>query len=158
MNCYFSNRESLMTSQIHITMHNQHRTWEKDVRQWRDDLEAWKLELVESQRDVMRLQEAMTNHAQALESHTAGLLKEEAEWTAHEDALAEYERGGAGAELLPMVAQHQDELSQHRNSRDIHEKLKRQHYAMMAHLRLLLNAFSEPHETATTKEPLLTIS
>jgi hypothetical protein len=61
----------------------------------------------------------------------------------HEHALAEFERGGPGDELLVMAKSHKENAEQHAQQREGHERLKKRHHTVVAHWSLLLKALTQ---------------
>ncbi|HTN76739.1 MAG TPA: hypothetical protein VL096_15880 [Pirellulaceae bacterium] len=133
-----------MTSSTHIAMHADHRFWEREISLWRDDLRAWQSELAKAQGEIKQLEKALEDHSQALLHHASKLRMHEQNFAGHEHALAQYEQGGDGQELLPMVHQHDEETTRQNESRSAHEQLKRRHHAVIAHWTLILKALREP--------------
>jgi hypothetical protein len=127
-----------------MTMHNEHRFWESEISLWRDDLRAWQEELAKAQGELKQLEKALEDHAHALRTHASALRLDEQTFDGHEHALAAYERGGEGAELLQMTRQHVEEGGRHAEHRAAHERLKRLHHGVMAHWNLLLKSLREP--------------
>ena len=138
-----------MTATSHMTMHSEHRFWESEISQWREDLRVWQQELAKAQGEIKQLEKALEDHAHALRTHASTLRLQEQTFEGHEHALVEYEKGGEGAELLPMARQHGAEAAQHAEHRNAHEQLKRRHHIVIAHWNLLLKASREPAERSS---------
>lgn len=133
-----------MTNLPHTNMHNDHRLWESEISLWRDDLRSWQQELAKAQGQVKNLEKALEEHAHILRTHASTLRLEEQISDAHEHALADFEKGGEGEELLEMSRQHREEAGRHAEHRAAHEHLKRLHHSILAHWNLLLKALSAP--------------
>jgi hypothetical protein len=127
----------------HVEMHGEHQRWLSDTAMWRDDLAHWQKEIADALDSLKELEGALRQHSQCLQGHLETLTAEEAETRSHEHALAEYERGGPGDELLAMARPHGEHATKHGQQRQAHERLKRQHHTVMAHWSLLVKALSE---------------
>jgi hypothetical protein len=131
-----------MATTSHATMHHDHRLWESEIGLWRDNLRAWQHEAAEAVSGVKKLEESLKKHEEALRTHAAAIRLAEQEFDVHEHALAEYEKGGAGEELIPMAKKHLDEAAHQESQRAAHEMLKQRHYAVMSHWQTLLNTLA----------------
>ena len=131
-----------MSAQIHIEMHQAHRLWENDIGFWRDDIRAWQHELVTIRAQLKDLESALTKHEETLRQHAASIRLDEEKIGVHEHALAEFERGGEGADLPSFVPNHQQEAERHSNHRAKHEELKRIHHTFVARWRLLVQSLA----------------
>ena len=70
----------------------------------------------------------------------------------HEHALADYERGESGEELIQMAQVFGRSAEQHADQSRKHENTKRQHHELMASWRLLMKSFIQPQsDTATSR-------
>ncbi|MBO0696978.1 MAG: hypothetical protein J2P46_01160 [Zavarzinella sp.] len=123
--------------------HTLHRDWEADVSLWRDELDNWLKELSRASGDLRRAERALEAHAQALDRHTLDLLTEEREVRRHKRAMGQAAGGGRAEPVLPP-GDHTAEAERYRNMRDVHERLKEYHHAILARLSVLLRAIAEP--------------
>jgi septal ring factor EnvC (AmiA/AmiB activator) len=127
----------------HADMHRDHREWNSEQICWRNDLRSWQHELANAREELKQIEAALKDHETTLQKHGSAVRLSEQEMDAHEHALTEFEQGGAGDELLAMIQKHRQEASLHAEQRAAHERLKRQHHAVVARLRHVLAAFSE---------------
>jgi hypothetical protein len=132
-----------MTTLTHADMHHQSRFWQNEEALWRDDIRAWEEELTQTLAEAERLNAALSNHEKTLRSHAAAIRLHGQDEATHVHALAEYERGGLGADMLGLAHEHQEKINMHIRQRQAHERIKRRHHTVMAHWRLLLKALAE---------------
>jgi hypothetical protein len=109
---------------------------------WRDDLVIWEREIEQALADSKQLEDALRAHRKALQDHLEATGAQEQTLYKHERALAEYERGGPGEDLLPMAKVHKENAEKHAKHAAAHERLKRHHHTVMAHWSLLLEALA----------------
>jgi hypothetical protein len=127
----------------HVEMHGEHQQWLSDNSMWRDDLTLWQKEIDQALDGLSKLEEALREHGKGLQSHLEMIGAEEQELKAHEHALAEFERGGPGDQLLEMVKSHQEHAGKHGQQRQVHEELKKRHHTVMAYWSLLHKALTQ---------------
>jgi hypothetical protein len=132
-----------MTTLTHAEMHQQSRFWQNEEALWHDDIRAWEEELTQTLAEAERLQTALLNHQKGLRNHAAAIRLHGQDEATHAHALAEYERGNLGADLLGLAREHQEKINLHIRQRHAHERVKRRHHTVMAHWRLLLKALSD---------------
>lgn len=133
-----------MSETLHEAMHADHRRWADDLTMWQDDLVAWQHELVKVTGDLDRARTALAEHGQVLEGHALQLRNQQDFLREHEEALADYERGGEPPEVVGLAATHDEQAQWHPHLRGIHERLKRYHHAIAARASLLAKALTEP--------------
>lgn len=133
-----------MTVSIHTEMHCDHKHRVNEIALWQEQLNHWRGELKESLRDLEQLKTALVCHDQALQKHAEELDRECTRLGRHEHALAEYEGGGAGEELVALAQAHRDELARQDERRSVHERIKRHHHSLMAQWHLLFGAITKP--------------
>jgi hypothetical protein len=131
-----------VSTEAHLRMHRDHRFWDSEVDFWRDDLRAWQRELTEAWSQLKELEAALQRHEEVLREHAASLRLDQEQTSAHEHALAEYERGGTGPDLPAMAVGHEDEADRHAEQRERHEQLKRQHHSFLARWRALIESLT----------------
>lgn len=132
-----------MTINNHADMHREHKQWYSEQVCWRNDLRSWQHELLKAKEDLKQIELALTDHETTLQKHGSAIRLNEQEMDAHEHALAEYEQGAEGTQLLAMVEKHRQEALLHAEQRGVHERLKRQHHAVLTRLARVLQAFSQ---------------
>jgi hypothetical protein len=123
-------------------MHCEHREWLSDNSMWRDDLAIWQQEIDHALGDLRTLEDALREHRKVLQCHLDAIAAEELAANQHEHALAEFERGGPGDDLLQMAKPHQENADKHAQQWQAHERLKKGHHTVMAHWSLLHKALT----------------
>lgn len=127
----------------HSEMHSDHRQWSSEETLWEDDIQIWEGELDAALGDIKQLAEVIGEHRKCLEAHGDAVRAARAHRAKHEHALAEYERGETGEDLVVLAQKHEEEGAKHCEQRQAHERVKRHHHTVMAHWRLLLKALSK---------------
>ena len=127
----------------HAQMHGQHLQWFNEDALWREEVAHWQQETKKARADIERLTKALVNHEEILQKHAAAIHLYEQDMAKHEHALADYERGGEGADLFPLAQSHQKEAANHAIQRGHHETIKRDHHTMLAHWNLLMKELVE---------------
>jgi hypothetical protein len=126
----------------HVRLHADHLLWFSENSLWRDDISSWQREVDEAVRQLGTLRDAFDKHHEKLRKHAASIRLHEQRQAEHECALAKYERGGSGQELVQMARAHQDESTKQAELRDLHENLKRRHHEMIAQLHAFLRSIA----------------
>ncbi|MEX2113104.1 MAG: hypothetical protein WD845_07955 [Pirellulales bacterium] len=126
----------------HGSMHQDHKQWLSDNDMWRLDIANWQAELREAESSLQDIEAAIKDHTTALQTHAASVRMREQALRAHEHALAEYEQGETGAELIALVEIHRREAADHLQQTDAHERIKRHHHQVIAHLRQVRKALA----------------
>lgn len=133
-----------MSVPIHMEMHCDHQHRLNEIGLWQEQLNHWRGELQESLRNMERLQTALTCHEQALQKHAQELDHDCTSLHEHEHALAEFERGETGMDLVSLAQKHRDERSRQDERRAVHERIKKHHHSLMAQWHLLFGALTKP--------------
>lgn len=128
----------IMTSEIHTTMHHDHRDWEVEIGLWRDDIRAWQHEVSSAVTDLKEIESLLDSHAASLRTHAAALQLMGLESGAHEHAIVEFEKGATGEELLPLAKKHLTENAHQAQQRDAHERIKHYHRTLIAKVNQLI--------------------
>jgi hypothetical protein len=128
-------------------MHSEHREWLSETSMWQDDLTLWQGDIDQALSGLKRLEDALREHRNVLQGRLDAIAAEQQAVNQHEHALAEFERGGPGDDLLRMVKPHQENADKHSLQRQTHEQLKRRQHTVMAHWSLLLKALMIRAET-----------
>lgn len=128
---------------VHTEMSGEHKQWQSDNCMWRDDLARWQKQAEQAIAALKSLEESLQKHRKALQLHQLAIATEEQELKVHEHAMAEFERGGAGENLLEMVGPHKEGASKHNARKEAHARLKKHHHAVMASWSALEQALSE---------------
>jgi hypothetical protein len=121
-------------------MHQDHKKWLSDNNMWRCDISAWQEEFKKAAAGLKQIESALREHEKALQTHAAAIRLREQELDAHEHALAEYERGEPGAELISLAKAHEKEAARHARQHDAHERIKKHHHEVITQLKLLYKA------------------
>ena len=132
-----------MTVSNHVDMHRDHLRWASEASMWRSDVASWQHELADAQADVEQLTKALEAHGERLRKHAATIRIDELGPEGHEHALADYEKGGSGADLPEYAQKHTHETERQAKDRKAHEQLKRLHHTILAHWKLLLKSLTE---------------
>jgi septal ring factor EnvC (AmiA/AmiB activator) len=113
-------------------MHGEHKQWEADIAMWRDDVRMWQKELKQVRSELKELKDRLSEHRKALAAHLRGLRKQTRTLGGHEHALAEYETGGVGEDLVALAKAHGQEIDRHTLQREAHERIKKYHHVVIA--------------------------
>lgn len=132
-----------MSNKLHIQMHGDHQHWLSESDFWREDTAQWRTEIEQSLRDVERLNEALRAHAAALHAHLEMICSHAQKIRAHEHALAGFEQGDGGDELIGFAKDHEKERAEQVATRQVHERLKKFHHGLIAQLNLLIKSVSK---------------
>jgi hypothetical protein len=129
-----------MGEYTHAEMHGDHQHWLNDGAMWSDDIGLWKDEAWKALADLVRLEAPLNRLAASIQAREEAVNQHIQKVRAHEHSVAEFERTGKGdaLQLLALAKAHKAEAADHARQREIHERLKREHYAIMAHWNLLL--------------------
>lgn len=128
----------------HIEMHCEHKHWREEIALSQEQINHWRQEFREALANAERLKDALKCHDEALQTHAAELDRECTRLQEHEHALAEYERGGTGQELIGMAKEHKAEAARQQERRSVHERIKKHHHALLAQWHLLFSALTKP--------------
>jgi hypothetical protein len=123
-------------------MHQDHKKWVSDNDMWRCDISAWQEEYKKAAADLKEIESALKEYEKALQTHAAAIRLRQQELGAHEHALAEYERGETGGELVGLAKTHEKEAARHAQQHDAHERIKQHHHNVIAQLALLRKALA----------------
>jgi predicted nucleic acid-binding Zn-ribbon protein len=118
------------------TMHHDHRQWESDVSMWRDDIEIWQQNHQNALKELNRIAERLTEHMTSLEAHVGQLDSHEANTLQHEHGVAADFRQQNDPTAHSM-SEHVKEATRHQHLRDAHERMKKHHHTVMAHIAML---------------------
>ncbi|HVX63053.1 MAG TPA: hypothetical protein VHC19_20695 [Pirellulales bacterium] len=129
--------------QTHNEMHSDHRLWDSEATLWEDDIQIWEGELNAALAEMKQLEEVLAEHRKGLESHAEAIRAARADRATHEHALAKYEHGETGEDLVVLAQKHEAEAEHRAELRQTHERVKRHHHTVMAHWRLLFKALSK---------------
>jgi hypothetical protein len=132
-----------MTVSNHVDMHRDHLRWASEASMWRSDLASWQHELAAAIAEVDQITKALEAHGERLRKHAATIRVDELDAEGHEHALAAYEQGESGEDLLAYAKKHTRETDRQAKDREAHEQLKRLHHTIIAQWRLLLKSLTE---------------
>jgi hypothetical protein len=126
----------------HAEMHSDHQQWTSKETLWEDEARIWLKEIDTALADAKRLETILSNHRKAMEAHFENVRGLRQTRGGHERALADYEKGGRGEDLIAMAPKHEQEAEKHYQLYQAHERVKRHHYTALAYWQLLLKALS----------------
>jgi hypothetical protein len=132
-----------MTAALHQSMHQDHRLWEGEIHFWRDNVAEWQKELTQARDRIKELEAAIQTQEETLRKYAASIRLDEQRADEHEHALAEFERGEPGENLLRLAPKHQAEAKHHAEQREKHEQLKRRQHRFISHLQLLVDSLKD---------------
>jgi hypothetical protein len=131
-----------MIAKTHAELHADHRTWKSEIALWRDELALWREECVKALAAVDQITTALREQDKALQAHGQSIDAQKEYLSGHEQALAEYEGGVTDESLIAQAKEHQHEEELQNQRREAHERIKRQHHALMAELVALLKTLA----------------
>lgn len=135
-----------MSATGHRVMHQDHVAWQAEIYAWQEELQAWLSEIGQVQESLPALRQALEEHEQALQCRVEQLAKSLQHVNAHEEALADYERGGTAQRLIGMAGEHTSQAGQQAADRAAHEQLKQRHRDFLSRWRRLVKAVPAAHE------------
>jgi hypothetical protein len=125
-------------------MQADHRQWDYEQLRWRSDIETWQRDHELALSQLSKLQEFICQHGEALQSHAEALEQLDQGLRDHHRAMSEYEIHGEGERLQETLAtEHGMHAEQHHTQHEVHERVKKHHHTVMAHLAMLKAAFEE---------------
>jgi hypothetical protein len=131
-----------MEDASHILVHRNHRDWRSEDATLLNEVAAWQQELAAARSEVSKIEVALREHENALETHAAALRGCQQNILAHEHALAEFERGKTGKEILELPETHHGEHQERIQQLAVHERLKKHHYTIISLLELVTRAIT----------------
>jgi len=103
---------------------------------WRDDIAIWKQGHQNALDELKRIEKRLIEQADALESHINQLDSHEANTLQHEHAVVAECRDQTKP-TPHSLADHAKETTEHQHLRDAHERIKKHHHTVMAHIATL---------------------
>ena len=131
----------------HIRLHADHLLWFSENSLWRDDLSSWQREVQDAIRQLGTLSGTLEKHGEKLRQHAAAIRLHEQRQAEHECALARFEQGETGQELIGMARAHHDESTKQAELRNLHETLKRRQHEMIARIHTFVQSIVGTTET-----------
>jgi hypothetical protein len=124
----------------HADMHRDHEFWLADNAMWRDEIGLWKAECGKALADLTKVENALRHLANTIDDREVAVDRHMDKITAHEHSLGVFEEMGRGdtVEMLTFAKGHKQEADAHVEQRRAHERLKKEHYTVMAHWSALL--------------------
>ncbi len=116
----------------HQDMHREHQQWVSEAALWQEEVELWHKQGDKALADLTRLETVLRQHARVLAEHAAAVKNQVERVRQHEHALADFEEGGRGDELLLLAKKHRAEAATHAQQRDAHRQIKQHHHAAMS--------------------------
>mgnify|MGYP001034689609 CR=1 FL=1 len=118
-----------------------YRQWDYVHSTWRVDIERWRREHESALAQLAKLQEIIRLHGDALNSHAEAVERHHQSLQDNARAMSEYQSQGGGEGVQQRMASHHNELAeQHEAQRDAHERIKKYHHTVMAHLATMKTA------------------
>lgn len=127
----------------HFEMHTDHKQWTSKETLWQDEARIWLDEMDKALAEAKKLETILNEHRSALQAHLEKVHSLRQHRVPHEHALAEYEQGGDGGNLIAMASKHEHEAEEHYQLYQEHERVKRHHHTAVAYWRLLFKALSK---------------
>jgi len=121
-------------------MQADHRQWDRVHSTWRVDIEHWKKEHESAVAELMELQEVVRLHGDALDAHAETIERHQSGLRAHGRAMAEPHLDVHGQLHESLKKAHREHAEKHDGQRSAHERIKKHHHTVMAHLKMLRTA------------------
>jgi hypothetical protein len=119
-------------------MQGDHRQWDYVHSTWRADVERWQREHESALSQLAKLEEMIRQHGRALESHAQAIEHHQQGLRDHGRAMAEFQKPGGGEPVQnAMASKHRELTGQHRTQHEAHERIKKHHHTVMAHVTML---------------------
>ena len=123
------------------SMQSDHRQWDYEHSNWRADIEHWQREHESALSQLAKLQELIRQHGEALHWHTNALEQHQQSLRNHKRAMSVYQTQGGGERLQETLAEtHGEHAQRHKTQQVAHERIKKHHHTVMAHLTMLKTA------------------
>jgi len=116
-----------MNATIEKRLGSEHNAWREEHAMWLDEMSHWQTEHQDAVFVLERFEAILCAHADAVRQHARAV-------ESHAQALKD---NGA-------MDRHRKLAAEHVQQREMHDKIFVRHEAAMAHLRLLLEAITEP--------------
>lgn len=126
----------------HTVLHREHKRWMSENAMWREDIAAWQRELKQASAHLSQVEKALRAQEKALQVHAGVIRCYEQDMASHEHALAEFERGKSGDELLAMTVSHEKEAKKHYEQRQAHERIKTYQHKFVGQCNALLKVLA----------------
>ncbi len=124
-----------MSATGHLKMHQDHLAWQAEFRSWQEDLQAWQSEVAQVKASLPTLEMAIDAHAHAVVEKLALMQDAERHVGAHEEALADYEKGETAQRLIGMAGEHTEQVAKQEQLRETHQAFAHRHRELLAHWR-----------------------
>ena len=119
-------------------MHTDHQYWKLEHDAWRRDIALWQDEYEAMRAALKQLEGAVHRHCDALRRHMSVINEHEAVLDLHEREIAERETGHQPRGLADRDSDaHQQCAIAHLEQRQVHERMKREHYTLVTQLERL---------------------
>lgn len=132
-----------MNEATHLQMHGDHKHWLSESALWQDEITVWHDEVQRALGEVNHLAKALRDHAAALNDHGKGIAGHDDTVRSHEGALAGWEKGAPGGELVSLATAHDKEAEQRAALRQVHQRVRKFHHTLLAQWNLLLAAVTK---------------
>ncbi len=130
-----------MSKTIQQKMHAQHRQWQSDSETWRSDVDEWNKELRVALGDLREVEDMLRDSLDALAAHADGVWESEQRRCAHELALREEAKSGAGKKTDKGWAKiHREHAARHERLAGAHARIKKYQHKVVAGVMRLLRA------------------
>jgi hypothetical protein len=127
---------------------NERRQLQSEIALWRCEVRYLHEEYRKAVADLHRLEGALRRRVQALDAYAAALDDHEQRLAAEEWAEPAEGEGGPAEGLPPESRVGSHQILKHWRRREDHERVRSQHYAVLAYWSLMLQTVSEPGEGA----------
>lgn len=134
-----------MPTLTHAEMHQEHTAWKSERQLWRDEMEYWDREVDRVLAELTAVASALREHRDDVQTQCESVKLLDADPSAHEHQLAEFERGETNPELIASARKHQEAAEGHQRAKLAYDTLKNQHHNLMARWNQLSKAASETH-------------
>ena len=118
-------------------MQADHRQWDYAHSAWSVDIEHWKTEHESALSELAKLQVIIQQHGAAIAAHAETIERHQDGFRDHERAMDEFQREGGGHIQEAMRNKHRESADRHNGQRAAHERIKKHHHGVMAHLTML---------------------
>ena len=118
-------------------MQADHRQWDYVHLAWRVDIASWRREHELALSELAKLEEVVHQHGDALDAHAEAMERQQDSLRDHERAIAEFKREGGGQLQKAMRNEHREHAELHNVQRAAHERMKKHHHTVVAHLTML---------------------
>lgn len=131
----------------HLTEHQEHTQWNSDHGLWLAEVDIWKKEHTEALDKLAKIEKAIAQHSAMLDEHAQVIKAHEARDHEHEEVIAKAEKDPTSRVFEVKedeeAAVHTQEKQEHTQHAELHDTMRKHHFAIMSLVNKLYKQTSE---------------